>query len=264
MKEKTTMKDFCDSAEKLNFYLQEKAKSHNSYKCYSRMEYIYPIVKKRVMYLRNGQNWNDVTDRKGFNGTEDKIHYGKCFSFLQDENVAMWMLYGGVYHTGAMVDFTRAGMANILKTTQIELGYFEDGVFCRQKVLERSSFEIWMTDIVYCNEKTGYMKRSDESCTKVNPSVFDNLGCCKKAYPWSYENECRLIVSIPKELIPPQCDTVKIDLRNVNLGKSLTRAYYCPGYQGAEVEGFCKSKLDKTVDWDLLDKKCKSCAIGGK
>lgn len=261
---KKKMKDFCGSADDLKAYLQEKAKNHNSYKCYSKMDYIAPMVKGQVMYLNNGKKWNDVTDRNNFNSTESQVNFGKCFSFLQDENVAMWMLYGGIYHTGAMVDFTKKGMEHILETTQIELGYFENKVFCGKRLLKRPTFDIWMTDIVYCNEKNGYMKRSDESCTQVSQGVFDDLGYCKKAYPWNYENECRLIVSIPQKEIPVNCDTVKIDLRNMKLGKSLSRAYYCPGYQGVEVEGFHKSKLDGTVEWDLREEKCKDCAIGEK
>ena len=262
MDEKITMKDCCSSAEKLKEYLRQKALAHNSYKCYSQIERIRSIVQDKALYLNDGRGWNDITDRTNFRKDgKDRVNFGKCFSFSQDENVAMWMLYGGIHHMGAMVDFTRMGINNILKTSSIELGYFENGQFCSVETIERPDFEMWVTDIVYCNENTRYLKRSDETCTNVEQSVLDQLGAVRKAYPWNYENECRLIVSVHMNAVPEKCDTVKIDLSMIDLGKSLARAYYCPSYQGKQEEGFQESALNRTIDWDLRDKRCKACKV---
>lgn len=262
MKETKTMKDCCFSAEELKDYLKKKALSHNSYKCYSQMKRIRSIIQDKVLFLNNGQGWNDITDRNNFKeGGQDRILFGKCFSFSQDENVAMWMLYGGIHRMGAMVDFTKYGINNILNVPSIEIGYFDNNEFLSVKNIERPDFKAWMTDIVYCNEKTGYLKRSDESCYGLKQEFLDKLGGVKKAYPWNYENECRLIVAVHKSLVPKQCDTVKMDISKVNLGKSLARAYYCPGYQGPQEQGFQESKLNGTIEWDLRDEKCKKCNI---
>ena len=49
--------------------------------------------------------------------------------------------------------------------------------------------------IIYHKENsTGYyIKRSEESVNNMPKSIFNQLMFCKKAYPWLYENECRLI-----------------------------------------------------------------------
>lgn len=262
MEKKKTMKDCCGSGEALKAYLREKAMGHNSYKCYSRMERIRPIVRDRVLYLNNGQGWNDLTDRANLERDGgNRVYFAKCFSFSVDENVAMWMLYGGIHHTGAMVDFTKAGMNSILKVPKIELGYFSAGQFHAAATVEQPDFEAWVTDIVYCNEQTGYLKRSDETCRGVEQSVLQELGSVKKAYPWNYENECRLIFAVDKQLVPSNCNTMKIDLSSLELGKSLSRAYYCPGYQGKAEEGFRNSQLNGTIEWDLRDEKCRTCTL---
>lgn len=237
----------------LKEYLREKAKTHNSYKYYAKIDYVKQIVRDKVLYLNNGAEWNDITDRGNLaNGSEDSVLFGKCFSYSQDESIAMWMLYGGIYHQGAMIDFTRKGMAGVLEIPEITLGSFKDGRFCPLVTLQRPDFEVYITDIVYCDEKKRYLKRSNESCIHVPKATLEQLGCCQKAYPWHYENECRLIVSVKKELVPDSCHSVLLDLQGLDLGTSLERVYYSPEYKGAEEEGFRKSPLTDTVHFDLL------------
>lgn len=260
MKNEKRLSDCCETAEQLQFYLEQKAQSHNSYKCYSRIERIQAIVEREALYLNSGENWNDITDLKNFEKAAPGFkNFGKCFSFSQDENVAMWMLYGGIDNRGAMIDFTRSAIRNILRIGQITLGKFEGGQFHAMQTVEQENFQIWITDIVYCNEKTGYLKRSDETCANVREEIIRQLGPCKKAYPWNYENECRLIVSVKNPSVPEECDTVKIDLHNVELGKSMERLYYSPTYQGKIVEGFRESRLSGTIKWDLRPNWCRTC-----
>lgn len=263
-KKETGISGHCNSAEELKAYLRQKARMHNSYKCYSRVDRILPIVREHKVYLNNGQNWNDMTDRKNIIDQYGQINFAKCFSFSQDENVAMWMLYGGVHHKGAMVDFTRRGMTSMLETNKITLGYFEkNGTFREVAELDNSHFKTDLIDIVYYNQKSGYLTRSDEGCACANQDLIAKLGACRKVYPWHYENECRLIVSVNADKVPEKCDTVMIDLRGMPLGKSLERAYLCPGYLGEKYEGFRDSKLEGTVSWELLDENCKKCKFGG-
>lgn len=51
MKNEKRLSDCCETAEQLQFYLEQKAQSHNSYKCYSRIERIQAIVKE-IMALK--------------------------------------------------------------------------------------------------------------------------------------------------------------------------------------------------------------------
>lgn len=260
MRKKQQMEKHYASAEELRNYLSETAKRHNHYKFYAKNpEYVRCILEDRFLYLNNGDKWNDSNDKNNLQCNEDKQYYVKCFSYAADENVAMWMLYGGIYHKGVMIDFTKKAMGGILKVPKVELGYFEDGVFHSQKTIERPKFEIWLTDIVYSNEKTRYLKRSDENCYGVSPQVFAGLGYCKKSYPWSYESECRLMVSVNKNEVPEKCTDIRIDLSTVDMGKTLQRVYMCPSYEGKKLKGFKESALGNTVTWELLDEECQKC-----
>ena len=177
----------------------------------------------------------------------------------------MWMLYGGGDKCGGMIDFTKKGIHSILDTQEIELGYFDDqGKFVSCAALMRTEFDIWITDIVYYSENKRYfcLKRSDESCYTVSKSVMDGLIMCKKAYPWNYENECRLIVSISRQILQQiynfgDCDTVKLNLQGMNLGKSFKRIYKSPNYPLNDNTGVLASNIDQTVDWNICKDHCR-------
>ncbi|MDO4847489.1 MAG: hypothetical protein Q3968_05100 [Clostridiaceae bacterium] len=99
------------NSEELWNYLKKKAKSHNNYKCYSTIDRIIDIRDNKILYLSNGKTWNDISDRSEFNSDDyQKVNFGKCFSFSQEENVAMWMLYGGIEKRSGMIDFTKKGI----------------------------------------------------------------------------------------------------------------------------------------------------------
>ena len=88
-----TMKECCTSAEKLKEYLKLKARGHNSYKCYSRIERIRPIIQEKVLYLNNGQGWNDITDRTNFNrDRQDRINLVRMNAIKQETN------YNSLFH----------------------------------------------------------------------------------------------------------------------------------------------------------------------
>ncbi len=251
------LKESILSAEMLKEYLRQKAKNHNYYKCYGPIDHIITIRDSKVLYLNNGEKWNDTNDKETFNNNSGKTNFGKCFSFSQDENVAMWMLYGGMDKCGGMIDFTKNAMAEILNVQKIEVGKFGDDGFKPCAELSVDKFQIYMTDIVYFKEnKTGYsLQRSDEIAMLKDKSVFEGLGPCKKSHPWHYENECRLIICIDNRYIPNGCDNVKIDLSGLKMGKSFERIYKSPIYEGKEYENVLPSGLRGTIEWDL----CKDC-----
>ena len=120
-----TLENQCQTIETLKMYLQEKGKNHNCYKCYSSLKRIADIRDSKALYLSNGESWNDINDRNGFNSDSDTLkNFGKCFSFSQDENVAMWMLYGGIDKASGMIDFTKKGINAILDIPSLSVGYF--------------------------------------------------------------------------------------------------------------------------------------------
>lgn len=172
----------------------------------------------------------------------------------------MWMLYGGIDKRGGMIDFTRKGMRSILSVQSVETGYFEDsGIFRPLKRLNAGEFEIYCIDVVYCTKMgSGYfVKRGEECVTQLPADVFNGLGGCRKAYPWQYENECRLIVSIDRALLSENSTDVRIDLSGLDMGTSYSRIYRSPNYPDSmDIQGTKESSLQGDVDWDLC-KKCK-------
>ena len=143
MKINDTLEGNCNSIENLNAYLRQKGKNHNCYKAYTSLSRVVEIRDTKFLYLSNGETWNDVIDRNNFNSaTNLVVNYGKCFSFSQDENVAMWMLYGGIDKLSGMIDFTKKGMHSILATNLINVGYFDgDGKFKTEKTLTTQKTE---------------------------------------------------------------------------------------------------------------------------
>ena len=250
--EPSELSKHCESTGELYEYLRAKARTHNSYKHYGRLDRIANIVNKKELYLSDGSGWNDTVDSANFNSDDRATKsFGTCFSYLQDESVAMWRIYGNHVHSGAMIDFTRKGMNNILQIQTVEVGYFAENNagFRGMITLNRPDFEIDLVDVVYYNPKTGYVKRSDEGCRLKDRSILEHLGVCKKYYPWNYENECRLIVTVKKELLPEKCSAVKLDISGVSWGKTTDRMYLCPEHKGAVPNGFKPSELQGSVNF---------------
>lgn len=253
-----TLKSACCSAATLKSYLQRKGENHNYYKCYSRLEYVVDIRDSNCLYLNNGEKWNDISDRENFNAsTNPFVNFGKCFSFSQDENVAMWMLYGGIDKKSGMIDFTKKAMRSLINIPTVQIGCWENNKFVSLLELTKDQFEIYITDVIYYNKKGSvyYINRSDEHYSCLSEKVFSKLLDCKKTYSWKYENECRLIVRVNRDLLNEKCKVVKIDLHNVNTGKSFERIYHGPNYPLGDTHGTLPSKLRGTIDWSLCDKE---------
>lgn len=252
-----SLEQACSSPEDLKIYLQQKAINHNSYKAYTTINKLEYWISQKAIFLGTGSNWNDKIDRDIFNNKDlEDVNFGMCLSFSTSENVAMWMLYGGMQHQGVMVSYRRSHIKNILSNTKsIELGHWENDNFVTYRVLKENEFKITLSDVLYYgyHEGSGYLydiKRADEKCKGISKNTIDALTTVKKNIPWCYENECRLIVSISKNYIPASENTVKINIGNVfsELIKE-NRIYESPNFEG---DGkYAKSDLHGTMDWDL-------------
>lgn len=260
--EKNSLKKVVNDVQALNDYLEEKAQGHNYYKIYTFEDRIDNIVGCRSLYLSDGHKWNDVNDRNRLNNdlTEYK-NFAICFSFSKSENVAMWMLYGGMEKRGMMINFKPTMINNCIKNNeQIELGCFVDGKYKCLQVLDKKDYKIKLVDVLYYGEdaeNSNYyrVKRSDEYCDGITHDNFLALNSCVKSYSWSYENECRIIVSVSKKLISDsRIDTVKLTLSNDVEAKHIAeRIILAPNYRGNRQ--YSRSTLSNTIDWDL----CREC-----
>ena len=252
-----------DNKRDLISYLSQKAENHKNYKHYTKAYKIETILNNNTIYLSNGSNWNDLIDKKNFNSDESEtINFGICLSFSKSESIAMWMLYSG--NEGCMIDYDTKTIRAILDAKFVEMGNFVDGTFIPLKRFNRDLFDISIFDIVYYDfekdrKKIGdvvYVKRSDETNKEFPKTKLDELTFNKKTLPWSYENECRLVVSIKKEVLGNDTgDTVAISFSEKLVEGLKKRTYDSPN---SKANKYQESNLKNKINWDL----CYGCEKG--
>ena len=254
------IKNTCNTVQSLDMYLAAKAQNHNCYKTYTVSHRVQSWIEADCFYLDDGSRWNDIHDRETFNHPQSNVkRFGRCFSFSKSESVAMWMLYGGMQKKGVMLEFTRKGMSELIRnTTHVELGNWVNNKFVNVITLQNDQFDLTLKDILYTGDFTSdtiYIRRSDESSKEAPIDVIRQLQYCVKSVAWSYENECRLILTVNKSVIPDATNvtSVRIPLKGLLKDTSKTRIYCSPNYQGEK--DFGESKISEEVDWDL----CNGC-----
>lgn len=127
MNKKDKMADNCKSSEQLLGFLKAKAKKHQSLKSYGTENALVPIVRDGVLRLSDGSNWNDKYDSEQFNTKRnEKINFGKCFTYSKSESVAMWLIYSknSTTNCGLMIDFKKQ-LNNLIEQVQsVDLFYY--------------------------------------------------------------------------------------------------------------------------------------------
>lgn len=256
----------CFSVIQLDNYLNAKAVNHKCYKTYTRLNRIQSWINSDCFYLDDGSNWNDTHDRQTFNSDNASVkRFGRCFSFSKSESVAMWMLYGGMQKDGAMLEFSQKGMRQLLSTSNIEIGNWIDEKFVSVASLNRNQFKLELKDILYTGPSAKpsngvYIRRSDEVYHNAPSSVIKQLGFCVKSIPWSYENECRLILTVKKSVLPSDqsVTSAKIPFNGLLSQEDYTSIYCAPNFRGEKP--YNASKLSDEIDWNL----CHGCKPTGE
>ncbi len=261
MSQSSKLRPAFDSAEQIIAYAKQKAGNHKYYKHYASLERIKDnIIDGKSLYLSRGDFWNDRKDAARLNHDgSSTVNYAMCFSTGQAENVAMWMLYGGILGQGGMIDFTKENMQQILKTPTVELGNFAEDTFVPLQSLTHDQFDIYLADIIYYSEdSSGYrLTRAEEHVSSISQEIIDGLTMYLKKYAWSYERECRLIVSIDRSLVQDDFKHIKIDLSAIDMTK---RLYMAPNRKAPPVQEFQSSALGSDIHWNLCrDCICRNC-----
>lgn len=253
---KKSLESVVYDAEALYNYLIDKGRNHNHYKYYSRFNVIYSIINDRCLYLTKGDNWNDLYDRLAFSDSaEGFVRFGTCFSFSTSENVAMWMLYGGVNRDGAMLDFTRKDANHILSLDVFELGYRDEEWDFSMVQSISAGCRVFFEDILYCGEGDNgvSVKRSDERVDGLS-TVPERDGMLKKSYPWAYENEVRLVLEVPEDEIGVNIECARLPLsRSSDELRGL--AFLAPN-STLRGTGFNGSRLRGKMEWNI----CHGCS----
>lgn len=261
-------------------HLRDKAENHNYYKIYSSDTRITDIIDKKTLYLSDGQGWNDKIDRNNFCREGQLKRFAKCFSFSRSENVAMWLLYGGMESKGLMLNIKKSLMKDIVdKCDEVELGYWEKKngkeEFVVKAKIPKDNFDLYLIDILYygdSDEKGKYdLKRSSTKYELGEVAVIDQLSGCVKSYPWSYENEVRLILELKKENgeVTKIYDDKQITGARINFAKIFMKhsetditIYESPNYKGKHHH--TKSTLFEKIDWNLCSDCRRKSILRGK
>jgi len=270
------LKEMTHSAEDNARMLKVNGRSHINYKMYTSMQKALDFALTGTIILSDGSVWNDMEDREQM---QNKKIFAKCMSFSTRENVANWMLYGDqLGKNGAMINLKKAAIDEILNTSTVSIAEVYSNKIEEKRVLSKNDneFEIFMTDIVYCDENktkdsvsiTYYDKSRDLKC-----HLFENRDIFKKKYEWAYEKETRLVVrpfeeaskyieELKKKAEPKEEKTEEEKTKEekpyiaiiVNVSKKnrndASRIVHSPVFKGGVFYGK-PSELTGNVDWNL-------------
>lgn len=254
------LREMKTSPDALREGLRENALRHRNYNMYTAMDRAMCLLLTGNLYISNGQTWNDKLDREIM---QKHSAFGICMSCSTVESMAMWMLYSGDKgKNGALVRFLPSIIQEIVESTTIELGKFDDyGKFIRDPIIlkrEDKSFDIFMTDVVYTethSKKPSTLNASlGEDHAHMDWQFLEAAGVFHKNYAWSYEKECRLIVELSPEMQKIVAEngfsTIRISLSEASRRALKDRVVRSPVYEGKTDFGVV-SMLHGNVDWSL-------------
>lgn len=255
MEEETTINDE---------YLLKKARHHNHYKHYSKEYVIKNILDYKIINLMHGEEWNDLADKNN-EAKRGIAEYSMCFSYAKEESVAMWMLYQGAEKNGMMIDFCQKIMTNIIDKKENNIvKLIPKNNAKNNNGYDVKSYNICLKDVLYKTKNGCYHSEEYiDSKTKI-----DWKKQITKKYPWKYELECRLIVSINKKdfkNIENFNDyMISIDIEEAMKGyeeKLKNRTYYSPNYCYKEKRKYKESELTGDVNWSFEKNASKDKSI---
>lgn len=252
------LRDIDSSPDALYSGLCSNAEKHRFYNLYSSMDRVMCLLLTGCFYVSNGSKWNDKRDRELMRPINK---YGKSFSCSTMENIAMWMLYSGDKGKhGAMLKIPNSTMLEILRSETLEPGRFdsETGAFISSGAVlhQGKDFSMELIDIVYYEElkdgKNGTKRvrltlGEDHDC--ADKRILDESKVFYKRYEWSYEKECRLIVTLNDTLKAEDWPFLRIKLSEKARRELRDRVYRSPVYKGTDFG--TASKLTGDIDWNL-------------
>ena len=186
-------------------YLIDRGMGHLNMKYYTTQKTARTIVKQGKMYLGNGSSWNDLLDMELYNSDDYKfIQFGKCFCYSRSESVAMWRVYASKKRD-CMIDFGTTLSKLVRSLDEVELICSDKKLKIKPKLLkkENGDFEVYLKDVLYFydnRDDTYTIKIAENRLDKVASEQMGSIMSGCKRMCWSYENECRLTVKVPKSV----------------------------------------------------------------
>lgn len=259
----------------LESYLIQKANNHKNYKYYSSKKAIQSICDNHSILLSDGSDWNDRNDRDRMKLHGGMRYFGFCFSFSASENVAMWMLYS--QDNGCMIDFDNDAIKEITNPYEVKIGELTANGFVPIDTLnvKESGIRITLSDILYVgrtkdtkdNERFCYARRSGETNNLFDRNLIGGDFMFQKGMPWLYENECRLIVSVPEDMLshPKRTFRLQISFDETHIKRlyDKKRIFNSPNVKHITNDDFYRkntdSRLTNEISWNLRSQFCSNC-----
>lgn len=186
--------------DELVVFLEDRAVSTNYIYQYTNIEALAGILKNKFLVLGNVMNMNDLYEYKLSKATLRNRSYISCFSRDDNENIAMWAMYGNPWNKGIKLGFKSKLLRTLIKNTTevyrvddkfnlLDTIPFnpEEKIFSCVGYYKKSDHRLdWSNKRLYLNSLTGF----DQLTT--NPKLHGYI----KHKAWSYENEVRIMVRL--------------------------------------------------------------------
>ena len=196
------------TCEDLEEYIKGREQNHTGYFHYTNINAIDSILMNNEFWLSHYRTFNDRADQEQFKSLGC---FSICFSTGKNENLPLWYFYSGLDGLGGRIEFTKAGIKNLIHDSKFYLvkmvnkGQYD----IKTELVESQNMNIIFRDVIYSsppiddnenyslkyNTMTNYfISKQEFERYRVNHIGFN------KSLFWYYEKETRLLVQLNAEL----------------------------------------------------------------
>lgn len=171
-----------NSTKELRDFLKTKGNNHNYFYHYTTWDTFLKIYENKSFLATNHQSSN-LNDQHELRNKKGDNLYHVSFSYGETEIMPMWILYGIPKTQAVRIGIPKKKMQKWITELQTDQKRFK---------------MVTLTDIIYQNKKWYSRSNLHKNLPEEWKDSHDLVGCVKH-YSWRYENEVRLLVSLPQK-----------------------------------------------------------------
>lgn len=199
---------------------------------YTRLSAITGIMNSGYWIMNNPKSMNDLFEYKMFNDhSSNSVWNGVFFASFtpeENENVAMWSMYGQPWEDGIRVSIPKDCFKEWVSA--IDYIYSADPITKKvdtAKKIPKSQFKVSIVRVAYNDQNSKALRIANNTNTKMlNPYASAELAGYIKDSAWAYEREIRLRVDLPADS-PFECIAVKVPNSVLSRIEILKGPRYC-------------------------------------
>jgi hypothetical protein len=260
------------SAQELHAFLKKKGSNHTGgYFHYSNIGALKGMLGSRKLHFSSGPEMNDWLETKKGSPEEWKRIYVASFSFGNDENMAMWALYGEPLADALRIKFRCKSLRHQIENLSCS---GEDGSGLYQ-VLDNGDyrpldarFTIELIDVAYLSHRIGRntlywntetLRENQQSYLRELYRTPSFAGCLKNV-AWRYERESRILIKLESRM--PNVKKIAIDIGDA-LDDIAVLCGPCleAGHLESELGNFTKEQIgeSQSLGQIYMRDKCAKC-----